>query len=118
MLGQCKHEARRTAAGDLRGDDTERNLSVCHCPSHAGMGGAERCPHGTRRRASAPHLDGHARMPAGLHRGLDGAPSVAPAPSVGWAARGLVVELLVPVSRPCNDGTVKQQNGDGAVKVR
>jgi hypothetical protein len=57
-------------------------------------------------------------MPTGLFRGLDGTPSAVPAPSVGWVVRGLVVELLALASRPCNDGTAEQGNGDGAAEVR
>jgi hypothetical protein len=69
-------------------------------------------------REGAPHLGGHARTSVGLRRGLDGAPSTAPAPSVGWAVRGLVIELLAPTSRPCSDDTAEQRNGDGTMEVR
>jgi hypothetical protein len=55
-------------AGDLSGDDTERNLSVRRCPCHIGKGAVARCPRGARWRASAPYLCRHARMPAGLRR--------------------------------------------------
>jgi hypothetical protein len=41
-----------------------------------------------------------------------------PAPSIEWAARGLIVNLLAPASRPCNDGTTEQQNGNGVAEVR
>jgi hypothetical protein len=33
--------------------------------------------------------------------------TVALAPSAGWAARGMAIELLAPASRPCSDGTVE-----------
>jgi hypothetical protein len=57
-------------------------------------------------------------MLVGQRWGLDGTPSVVPAPSVGWATRGLIVELLVPASRPCSDGTTEQRNGNSAMEVR
>jgi hypothetical protein len=39
------------------------------------------------------------RTPAGLHQGLDGTPLAAPAPSIGWAAQGFIIELLAQASR-------------------
>jgi hypothetical protein len=33
------------------------------------------------------------------NEGLDSTPSVAPAPTAGWAARGFVIELLARASR-------------------
>jgi hypothetical protein len=109
---------RQTTIGDLRGDDAEGILSICRSPSHARKGGVERCPRYARRRASTPHLGGHAHTPARLCQGLDGTPSAAPAPSAGWAARGLIIEVLAPASQPCSDGTAEQQNSDNAVEVR
>jgi hypothetical protein len=34
------------------------------------------------------------------------------------AVRGLIIEVLVPASQPCSDGTAEQRNSDNAVEVR